>query len=112
MQKVFVDGCEALLVHFENGKNFIYQQSGNKVICNPANDCNAYKCIGKKCEINNMDKGYIEHKFDKANNENIQGKNDNCVDGCLNKLEHKKKKLNLQKANYFEFYTVGIVIGD
>ena len=112
VQKVFVDGCEALLVHFENGKNFIYQQSGNKVICNPANDCNAYKCIGKKCEINNMDKGYIEHKFDKANNENIQGKNDNCVDGCLNKLEHKKKKLNLQKANYFEFYTVGIVIGD
>ena len=34
-----------------------------------------------------MSKCDIEHKFDKANNENIQGKNDNCVDGCLKKVK-------------------------
>ena len=112
VQKVSVDGCEALLVSFTNGKKMIYQQCRNKVIGYSVEDCNDYECIGQQCDINNMSKCDIEHKFDKANNENIQGKNDNCVDGCLKKIDHKKKKLGLHKAKYFEFYSVGIVIGD
>ena len=112
IQKVLVNGAEALLVVFENGTKLLMQQVENKIICN-CNCCNYECCIPPvEIKLSNISKVNIHHKLNKANNEYIEGKNDNWLDKGIEKVNHKEKKLGLQKSAFFEFYSLGIAIGD
>jgi len=114
MQKVMVDGCYALLVVLKNGLNIILRPSQNKVLYSSYNNLdnkNVVMC-GEPIELKHCCTGDIGYKMLKANKECMNGDNKNCVDKCIDKLNHKEKKMNINAHNYFELYTVGIAIGD
>ena len=112
VEKVLVDGVDAILVTMKNGTKMIMQTVENRVVCNV--NCNGYERYNPPCElkVNNCSTNVLDHKLNKANNEFIEGKNDNWADKGMEKLAHKEKKLGLQKDGYFEFYSLGIAIGD
>ena len=113
IEKVLVDGAEAVLIKFEGGNNVLMQEIENKIVC--ISDCNDYQCYipPKILEIKNMNNDNINHKMNKSFNEYNEGKNDNWVDGGFEKVDKKERKLIIQnKSAYFEFYSLGIVIGD
>ena len=62
--------------------------------------------------INHCCTGDIGHKMVKSKNECMNCDNKNCVDKCIDKLDHKEKKMNIKDNYYFELYTVGISIGE
>ena len=112
VQKIISDGVEKLLLTFKNGAKKVMYSNGNKVICEPFDNCTNFRCLGEQKHINNMCQGNMEHKLCKAQNECNNGKNDNCIDKCMEKINKKDKKLGIQKSSYFEFYSIGIALGD
>ena len=112
VEKVLVDGAEALLVVLKDGTKLIMQQIENRIVCK--NGCCNYNRYDPPAtyKLNNISVNNIEHKLNKANNEFQDGKNDNWADKGLEKVNHKEKKLSIQKSAYFEFYSLGIAIGD
>jgi hypothetical protein len=88
--------------------------NSNQVRCQKlnSNECKNFQKVGEPIiNLNHVKSGDVAHKFKKSNNELLEGKNENCVDNCMNKVEHKEQKLKVQK-NYFEFYSLGLAIGD
>ena len=112
VEKVLVDGVDALLVVLKDGTKLIMQQIENRIVCK--NGCCNYNRYDPPAvlKVDNISVNNIEHKLNKANNEFQDGKNDNWADKGLEKVNHKEKKLSIQKSAYFEFYSLGIAIGD
>ena len=103
---------EKLLLNFSDGTKKVMHPERNKVICEPFKNNKCYRFLGEEKKINNMCEGNMEHKMCKANCEFNQGKNNNCIDKCMEKIDKKDKKLGIQSSSYFEFYSVGIILGD
>ena len=114
IQKIIVNGSEALLVVLKNGLNIILRPYQNKVLyrsCKNLDNMNIIYC-GEPMSINHCCTGDIGHKMVKSKNECMNGDNKNCVDKCIDKLDHKEKKMNIKDNYYFELYTAGISIGE
>ena len=71
-----------------------------------------YEYLGEKISINFTEAYEIEGKFQKAQNEFNKGKNNNPSNKVIKKINHKDRKLNIQKNFFFELYNVGLGMGD
>ena len=116
IQKILIEGKEALLIKLENGMNIILRQYSKppKITYQymDSGKCKDYPCHGDPINLNYVKNGDIAHKLAKSNNECLAGENGNCMDNCLKKVKHKEQKLKVQNNNYFEFYSLGFAIGD
>ena len=115
IQKVLVEGKEALLIILENDMNILLRQNfnPNKITYRYVhpNQCKDYQCLGQSVNLKYCRNGDVAHKLIKSNRECLPGRNENCMDNCINKIKHKEQKLKVQK-NYYEFYSLGFAIGD
>ena len=111
IQKILIEGKEALLVILEDGLNILLTYSENKVFYRRVKEIKDYITV-KKLDLNSINNGEIAHKALKTCNECNVSKNDNFCDNCIKKVEHRNQKGNIEQSNYFEFFSVGLVIGD
>jgi hypothetical protein len=96
IQKVLIEGQEALLIKLKNGMNYLLRHLSkpNKIICQylHSDKCRNLKCV-QTLNLDYFQNDDIEHKFFKSNKELLVGKDKNY-------------------ANYYEFYSLGFAIGD
>ena len=115
IQKVLVEGKEALLIILNNDMNILLRQQfkTNKITFKymDSNECRNFPRLGESINLDYCRNGDIAHKLVKSNREFLAGKNEKCMDNCMNKIKHKEQKLKVQK-NYYEFYSLGFAIGD
>jgi len=112
---VLVEGKEALLIILKNDMNILLRQQfkPNKITYEymPSNECRNFPRLGESINLDYCRNGDIAHKLVKSNKEFLAGKNEKCMDNCMNKIKHKEQKLKVQN-NYYEFYSLGFAIGD
>ena len=101
IQKILINNKEALLLYFKNGSKMIMSSIKNKITCFYGNDCKNYKCLDKKISINKTKTHVIKGKLQKAQNEFNKGKNNNPFNEAIKKINHKDRKLNIQKNLFF-----------
>ena len=110
IEKVIIQQREALLIRLKDGMNVLLRPEPqlNKITYQymPPDKCKNFKCV-RKLELEYSQNGDVVHKLKKSNSEFLAGKNENCVDNCMNKINHREKKFK-----YFEFYSLGLAIGD
>ena len=116
IQKVLIGKTEGILVGAKDGSNILLRQENNKIIWERVPDIKQYqppmKLSEPSLQIKKVDGGTVAHKMEKSNNEFIEGKNKNACDECVNKIKKKEEKLEIQQSNYFELYSMGLLIGD
>ena len=115
IQKILIEGKEAILVVLDNGYELIMKPilENNKIISFDFLKKNKdIVPIGQQLELSFVENDIIIHKLNKSANEYNNGQNNNYCENCIKKVEHKDKKLSIEKSYYFELYSLGFAIGD
>ena len=112
MQKILFENQEAILLRLQNGLDIILRIRNNKILYKSLVNVNEYvppvEYVGEPITLKCVNNANVINKMVGC----LKNNNNGPINNYMKEIKKEDAKLLIEKNNYYEFYTCGLIIGD